>query len=338
MKRLLSILASIVVSAVLMSGVVHAQAEDTRTVMKTFIDSIQQNNGKITINVIGDLLNIAEGNVEGYRADHKFGRNIDVDSGIIADIWDGGYSGDESLIWVAPTQARLHNITSTSAGDTSAGTGTRTLRLYGLVDWISGEISEVITMNGTSNVSTLNAYVMINRMQVLTKGASPLGSNVGVITATAVTDNTVTSQIRAGVGSTEQTPYGFPSSQNMYIDRIDADLMKTGGNAGLADMDFLYNPEPQTELTNFVSQHPFGLLSVGSSAVPIVFKHPKKLVGPGLVKIQAIGGAANMDISAGFDFVLVDNNNNSPNNLLAGGGPNDGFKLADTHGRFLLPD
>ena len=44
-----------------------------------------------------------------------------------------------------------------------------------------------------------------------------------------------------------------------------------------------------------------------------------------------------MDISFGYDFILVDNNNNDPDNLLAGG-VNDGKKLTDTHGRFLLHD
>ena len=56
---------------------------------------------------------------------NKFGRNPDIDASTAADIWDGGPVGG-TLIWLAPTAARIHQITSTDATDT-AGTGTLTL-------------------------------------------------------------------------------------------------------------------------------------------------------------------------------------------------------------------
>lgn len=34
---------------------------------------------------------------------------------------------------------------------------------------------------------------------------------------------------------------------------------------------------------------------------------PKKFVGPGIIKIQSTSGANDVDISAGFDIVLIDN-------------------------------
>lgn len=112
MKRLFGILAGIVVSAVLMSGVVHAQAEDTRTVMEAFKDSIQANNAKITINVVDPLLNMAEGNLEGYEPIRISGQAPSGVQQAFTDIWDRADASPTQSEWTAPTQARLHNIIS----------------------------------------------------------------------------------------------------------------------------------------------------------------------------------------------------------------------------------
>jgi len=250
-------------------------------------------------------LSVARGNVAGQSSLNKFGQNIEVDSGVVADIWDGGHTADESLIWVAPTAARTHQITSDSANDTSGGTGCRTLRVYGLTDWDTNEVNEDITMNGTANVATSNSYVIIHRMHTLTKGAT--ASNVGTITATADSDSTVTAKIRPTLGQTLMAIYGVPSTQTLYIGRIYANANKAGGAAGLFDFKLLYNPEPDAELTNFLIKHTFGLQTVGTSAFLVPYFVPKKFAGPGILKIQCISGTNNMDISSGFDGILVDN-------------------------------
>ncbi len=245
------------------------------------------------------------GNVLGFSHTNKFGRNIQVDSGITADIWDGGHTGDVSLIWVAPTQARKHDFKSSSGDDASGGLGARTVRFFGLPDWDTKETSEVITMNGTNNVATTNDYVIIHRIQVLTKGGT--SSNVGVITATAQTDNTITAQIRAGQGQTQMSIMGVASTQTCFIGRVYGDVNKAGGATGLIDMSLMVNPEPDAELTNFNVLHTFGLQTVGTSALSIIFTSPKTFKGPGIIKIQSISGTNNMDVSAGFDTVLRDN-------------------------------
>ena len=78
-----------------------------------------------------------------------------------------------------------------------------------------------------------------------------------------------------------------------------------GGATGLADVEVLYNPEPQNELTNFLVKDTGGLQTVGTSAAPRDFRLPKTFNGPGILKVRSTSGAANMDISAGFDLVLV---------------------------------
>lgn len=253
-------------------------------------------------------LEVARGNISGVAPVNKFGRNIEIDNGVNADIWDGGYtlaSGGVSLIWVAPTIARIHDIKSTSGDDASGGIGAKTIRVYGLPSWSDVEVSETIIMNGVSNVATANSYVIIHRLEVLTKGAS--GPNVGTITATAQTDGTITAQIRPIEGQTQMAIYGIPSTQILYLSQIYAGANKAGGVAGLVDFDLDYNPTPDVELIAFITKHTSGLQTTGTSEAPHPFKPYKKFAGPGILKIHAKSDTNNMDISAGFNGYLVDN-------------------------------
>ena len=81
---------------------------------------------------------------------YKFGQATDCDAGVDTDIWSRANSTDAESTWVAPTQARTHQITSTSTSDTSDGAGARTIRIYGLTDWDTAEVSEDITMDGAA--------------------------------------------------------------------------------------------------------------------------------------------------------------------------------------------
>ena len=250
-------------------------------------------------------LEVAKGNIPGHSGMNKFGRSTNLDSGIDTDIWDGANAADDVDIWVAPTQARVHNIASSSASDDGdpAGVGARTIEVFGLTDWDTVESSETITMNGVGNVAT-SAYVIIHRMRVKTKGATNV--NVGKITATAVTDGTVTAQINAGKGQTQMSIFGFPSTQTFYMEQMYAYFNRAGGGTRLVDVSLLFNPEPDTELLNFLTKHTLAL-ETGASGLSHFFIPPKVFPGPGILKVQGNGSAADIDMSAGFDGVLVTN-------------------------------
>ncbi len=252
-------------------------------------------------------IEIPLGNVSGRYALNKYGRSTNVDNGTDTDIWDGANASDNIAIWIAPTTARLHDIASSSASDDGnpVGVGARTLRIWGLTGWGTAEVSEDITMNGTTNVVTSNAYVIIHRMRVLTKGATNV--NVGQIEATAQTDGTITAMILAGFGSTQMIVYGVPSTQTLLVTRLYANFNRSFGATGAVDMAFLYNPEPDAELLNFVTRHTFAIVSDGTSAFTIPYQPYKKFDGPGILKIQGNGSRNNLDVSAGFDGFLIDN-------------------------------
>lgn len=338
MKKIFKVLACVALFAVIVPTVSHGQAEDTRTVMKSFVDSIQQNNDKITINIVDPNLNIAEGNVEGIDIVNKFGRAPSGIQTTATDIWDRATAAPLQSVWIKPTQARIHQIVSDSTDDDGApvGLGARTIRVYGLTDWESGEIYEDITLNGTTNVPTVLSYVVIHRMKVLTHGATSV--NVGAISATADTDSTVTAQINDGEGQTQMAIYGIPSSQKLMLDDWYGSINKASGANAHATFSLLINDDPEIGTsTGYRTRNTRGLQSTGNSSD--LWPWPRCLVvnGPAIVKASAQASANDVESSGGFNGVLIDNNNNNPTNL-AGGGISDGFKLADTQGRYLLPD
>ncbi len=256
-----------------------------------------------------NTLEIAQGNVAGMSGGNKYGRNIEIDASVIADIWDGGHTlanGGTSLIWLAPTAAAVHNIASTSDVDSTGNGGALTIEVRGLPDWDTAEIADTLNMVGTNNAPT-QAFVIIYRMRVLTSGATAI--NVGVITATATAPSatTVTAIIRAGKGQTHMAILGIPSTQTLYMKDLWASANKAGGASGLADITLWFNPNPDVRTTNYISKHTAGLQTVGTSQAPHPFEIPKPFPGPGILKIEALSGTGNMDVSAGFDYILVDN-------------------------------
>jgi hypothetical protein len=249
--------------------------------------------------LVSDAISLVDGGIVGLVTVNKFGRANNV-NGEFTDIWDRANTVDDQAIWVAPTQARIHDIVSANASDAAAGVGARTLEVFGLTAWDADEVSEDIVMNGTTNVPTENAYVIIHRMRVLTKGATSV--NVGRITATAQTDGTVTAEIYVGQGQTQMAIYGIPSTKNAYMTAWWAGLNRA--TEGAADMYLLENPEPNEELTNFLVKHTFGLKSLGTGYIRHLFKPYFKVSGPVILKVTGWGVPANMDISAGFDLIL----------------------------------
>lgn len=252
-------------------------------------------------------LEIALGNVTGHFPVQKHGRAPGGVQITATDIWDRADAAATQQIWVAPTEARIHTITSNSASDDGdpVGVGARTIRVYGLTSWATAETSEDITLNGVGGVATANAYVIIHRLEVLTKGAT--STNVGTIIATAATDTTITAAILPGVGRTQMAILGIPSTQVLCLTQYYAGLRASVGAAQASDVELLFNPEPDAELTNFRTVHPRGVNKNGTSSFDHPFNPYRTLSGPGILKINCIGSEADMDMFAGFGGVLVDN-------------------------------
>ena len=254
------------------------------------------------------FLEVSKGNIPGHTAVGKFG---EAPSGIQTsptDIWSRADTTPTQQIWLAPTAANTHTIKSDSAADVSGGTGTTSVTVFYLPDWDTAEASVTVTGDINTGVSMGVSCVMINRMVALPQSTSTgPGPNKGTITATAAAPSatTITSAILPEEGQTEQAIYGFPSGYKVYIDRWSGGIDKSTGAAASADFQIRFNPNPDVQTLAFIRKRDSSVQSTGTSKFENRYKHDNQLTGPGIVKIQAIASAADVDGYSEFDLILV---------------------------------
>lgn len=226
-------------------------------------------------------------NTTGYQI---HGENPDVDTGT-EDVWSQGGT------WVPPTAARVHAIVSASANDTAAGTGARTLQVWGL-NAAGTEVTETVALNGVTPVNTVNSYLYIRKMRVLTAGSG--GTNAGAITATAATDNSVSSAIPLGLGESHEATFMVPTGYTALVTswwcavqgaantRVDAALVgyTTANNA-------------RVEYSHVAVQ------VGGTSTFQQVYQFPLTFPALTILKVRATSGSDNADVHAGMNILLA---------------------------------
>lgn len=258
------------------------------------------------------ILGISRGSVSGITHVNKFGRAANGIQTTLTDTWDRADAAATQQIWIAPTQARLHNVTSSSTADDgtpeAAGAGAQAVRIYGLTDWDTAEVSEDVVLNGTGTVVTSNSYVIIHRMKILPIGAT-YATNVGNITVTAQTDNTVTAQINIGNGQTEMSIYGIPSTQTAYMTSFDVNAHNTGNPSTVIEIDYdmVVNERPDLDETVFIKKANVGMIASGSSVFSKVYNPYFEMAGPAIIKFQATSTLADTEGVAEYDLIIVDN-------------------------------
>lgn len=249
-----------------------------------------------------DLL-VARGKVANHTCVFKYGHAPDGVQTTSTDLWSRADATPTQQIWVAPTAARVHAIVSSDANDTSAGTGARTVKVYGLTGWGTAETSETVTMAGATPVNTSNSYVIVHRMEVITWGSS--GPNVGLITATAAVDGTITAVIIATEGRTQMAIYGIPSTQNFYMTKYWVSTEKVTASVESVEARIFVNDYASNELTAFKQIHAQQLTTEGTSALEFIFDCPLIVTGPAIIKLNCLSTAADMNTSGGFSGTLI---------------------------------
>ena len=106
-------------------------------------------------------------------------------------------------------------ISSSSASDSGSGTGARTVYITGL-NAAYVEIAEIVTTNGQTAVSTVNSYLRILGIRVLTAGSSNsaagtvyVGSGAVTVGVPAVVYNYCTSEDNSWNVATYTVPAGY---------------------------------------------------------------------------------------------------------------------------------
>lgn len=244
------------------------------------------------------------GLLTGTFSVNKYGRNPDIDQkgsttavDIGRDIWDGGIGG--AAKWVPPTAARIHQVASSNDEDGGAGgdTGALTIIIFGL-DSNFSLIQEVLALNGTTDVPTTNAYIMIHRMYVLTAGSAE--KNIGDIEATADVDSTVTAKITAINGQTAMAIYQVPLNHIGYIHSFFGSLNKVGGAGTFADLALMIKLFGAV----WTVHQSIDLTTEGSPHGQHKFHHPLQVPEKTLIKMVGDPSKDAQDMSSGFSLTV----------------------------------
>lgn len=243
---------------------------------------------------------VARGNVSGHTAVQKFGRNNDIDTAAAEDIWAGG--GTRAYLSSAETM----DIASASTNDdgSPAGTGAQSVIIEGL-DSSYEEISETVTMNGTTAVTTTNSYLRVHRLYVHDVGS--VETNDGDITCDPTTSGSGSRQalVAAGDGQTLIGHYTVPANKTAYMVGGQISVAPSAGSTGVKQASVRLFQRPEGKAWRL--QADFGARSDGTSIAPdVVFTVPASFAAKTDLKWTGTAENNNTSVYVQYNLVLVD--------------------------------
>jgi hypothetical protein len=232
-------------------------------------------------------LQVARGQITGHSPVYIFGFSTSVGSSALGPCWEGltqsgGY-------YAYPSSAVQMTVASTSASDDT----TKSIKISGL-DANYNMLTETIALNGTSNVTTVNAFLRINSVSMVNS------LNVGTITLK--NGGTTYAQINAGIGQTQMSIYTVPAGYTFYLTYIQADA-----SVGFTSSNYMlfaeYNKFNANGAITLAGQSTFVQTYNQPFGVPVA--HPEKTDIQYVIKSNS-GGPFAADIFAGG--YLIQNN------------------------------
>lgn len=165
---------------------------------------------------------VSAGIVPGTRRIAALGNNPSIDTGTDEDIWSGGG------FYPYPTVSVTLEAVSSSAVDTSAGTGARTITVNGL-DANYVEQSESVILNGLTAVALTKTYLRINSAFITSAGTGKI--NAGTISVRDTGAGTTRCIIPIGYGASRQSVYTVPAGNTLTELSLFASINRSGGGA-----------------------------------------------------------------------------------------------------------
>lgn len=237
-------------------------------------------------------LQIARNQIEGHEIRHIFGYNPDVDSAAEETVWTAGG------LYVPNSTPVIMSVSSSSANDTSAGTGARTIYILG-INSTGGEVNEVVTLNGQTAVNTTHTYVCIQSCQVMTAGST--GHNVGNInigtgTVTAGVPATMYGQIYATENQSLMGYYTVPINHTGY-------LMSGNVSCGATQAAKSITGRLKLKTNNII--YTSALVTFSSGVAAFDFKYPIRIPGQSTISASVKSSTDNEQVSSYFQLLLI---------------------------------
>jgi hypothetical protein len=157
-------------------------------------------------------IGIAANLVQGQTRLAGLGYNPSVTTSGTSDIWSG------TGLYPFQTSAQSLEILSSSANDTAAGTGARTVTMT-LLDANYNQVTQTVTLNGTSVVAIPGGpYLRVNSLQVATAGSGY--TNAGTITLRVASAGATQGVILIGTSIAQSSVYTVPTGYTLFINKI----------------------------------------------------------------------------------------------------------------------
>jgi hypothetical protein len=244
-------------------------------------------------------LQVARGQIAYHESIYKFGNNPEVGDSIET-VWPQG--GLYSYL----SAATVLKVSSSSTNDTSAGTGARTVELFGL-DGDYNEISEVVTLNGQTAVNTTLSYLRINRMIVRSAGSG--GANAGIIYAGTGTVTTgVPANIYAtingdGTNQTLMALWTIPAGYTGYLMQYDVSNGTTSNTPAVCKLLLVARPYGEVFQTKDIKSLTTGMHIENTLIIPVEFAEKTDIE----VRAVSSSNSVTFDISSAFEMLYIKN-------------------------------
>lgn len=241
-------------------------------------------------------LQVSRGQITGHYSQYKFGFNPDVDDSVET-VWaEGG-------LYSYLSAASVLKVSSSSTADTSAGTGARTVQLYGL-DADYNEINEIVTLNGQTAVNTTNSFLRINRMIIRSAGSG--GENAGVVyagtdTVTAGVPANKYATIAIGDNQTLMALWTVPAGYTAHLMQKNMTVATTQNNKYAT---IHLAARPLGEVFQVKDKH-----VIENATLSQHYDIPLKFEEKTDIEVRCVGDSAGADIavSAGLDLIYIKN-------------------------------
>jgi hypothetical protein len=192
-------------------------------------------------------------------------------------------------------------VSSTSADDTAAGTGARTVVVQGL-DANYNEVTETVTMNGQTAVTMSASLLRVNYAYVATAGSGNSAAGdiyIGTGTVTAGVPATAYDIIKFDYNNTTTGSYTVPASYTAYVSQGLFSAGQTGGSNQVQG-------RLLTRGTNNIRMTA-AITSLNNGVADYVFEYPLAVPEKTTIEATAIGSSTNNAVSSMFILLLVKN-------------------------------
>ena len=245
-------------------------------------------------------LQVARNQITAHKTLFKFGINGDVGTSVET-VWGQGGT------YVYPTAATVMKISSSSADDAAAGTGARTISIAGL-DANYNEISETVILNGQTAVNTVNSYLRIFRMFVVTAGSGATAAGTiyaGTGTVTSGVPATVYATIVLTANQTQLAFWTVPAGYTLYLMGVYYSSANSTANAS-TNFQLIERPLGGVFRIQSSTRLPGNGDFVLDLHTPIAF--PEKTD----IEIRAVASAGSSNVSAEFEGIYIKNDSQTP--------------------------